>query len=165
MAALSEDDLRKILGQGRGMAQQPVPSEQVRHDSSLRTALFRELMNFSYQRSALQAFGWYLIFELIAWVLFYFVLLHVVTDFHLSSLSQVLQWSRNWGPWLSALYAIVLAIPLLWSRWRRLTSILLASVAILLSLVGGLLFGLVPLAVLTTRPSNKSRKEIIEAFE
>jgi len=124
--------------------------------------MFRELMNFAYRRSALQALGWYLTFFLIA------ILLGAVVGaifVRAISFADGLQQGMAVGQWLIIPYHLLLAVALLWTRWRNAVNILLALVALLVSSLLGALGGLIPLAVLTTRPSQKSQKEIGQVFE
>jgi hypothetical protein len=125
--------------------------------------MFRELMNFSYQRSALQAFGWYLTFFLIGALVGGIVATLFVGA--ATSFTDGLQKGAVVGRFIIVPYHVVLAVALLWSRWRAVVNIFLALGAIVLSIFLGVLGGLSPLAVLTTRPSQKSHTEIGQVFE
>jgi hypothetical protein len=57
--------------------------------------------------------------------------------------------------WVNIPYHIALAVAFLQSRSKTALNILLALLAVLLSVLGAVA-GLVPLAVLTTRPGQKS---------
>jgi hypothetical protein len=123
--------------------------------------MFRELMYFSYQRTALQAVGWYLAFLLLG-------------ALAAGTVSGIMAAATGTGSFTQGIragaiiiipYHIVLAVALLWTRWRSVLNIVLAILAILISLFLGALGGLIPLAVLTTRPSRISAKEIGEVFK
>jgi len=125
--------------------------------------MFRELMSFSYQRTALQAFGWYLIFLIMG-----FILGAIVGALLAAGRAPVVQTFNGAfliGQIIIIPYHVILAVALLWSRRKSALNVLLAIVGVLLSALLGALGGLIPLAVLTTRPSYRSRKEIGEVFE
>jgi len=136
--------------------------------------MFRQLMNFSYQRTALQAVGWYLTFFLIgifvgSGIAVILVSFGVVAPPVPMPLGRVLLVVRFL---FFTAYPIVLAFALVRSRLTWL-NIVLAVLAPLLSAFAvarlsgfaGLLSGLIPLAILTTRPRKKSPAEISEVFE
>ena len=137
--------------------------------------MFRRLVNFSYQRTALQAVGWYLIFSFMG-VLFGLVGAMILamgiasfarglTDVGLQRLGYLA------GEFTIIPYHIVLAVALLWRRSKAALNIFLALLAVLLSAFLGPpaflrpLAGLIPLTVLTTRPIQKSPAEVGEVFK
>jgi hypothetical protein len=123
--------------------------------------MFRVLMNFfPYQRTALQALGWYLTFLLIG-----LILAGVAGLIFVPGPAEGAQRGIPVGQWVIIAYDLVLAVALLWTRWRSAVNILLALVGLLLAVLLGALGGLIPLAVLTTRPSYKSPGEIGQVFE
>jgi len=136
--------------------------------------MFRQLMNFSYQRAALQAVGWYLMFLLIG-ILVWTIIAAIFWSFGGVAPPRPIPPGnvRETVRFLTLLaYPTVLAFALVRSRWTWL-NILLAVLApmlsafagVLLSVFAGLLSGLIPLAVLTTRPIQKSPAEIGEVFK
>jgi hypothetical protein len=125
--------------------------------------MFRELMNFSYQRTALQAVGWYLAFFFMG--LLVGAIVGAIVGMGAASFAEGVQRGARASLFFIIPYHILLALALLWSRWKSVLNIFLALLAILLSVFLGALGGLIPLAVLTTRPRQKSRKEIGEVFE
>jgi hypothetical protein len=131
-------------------------------------------MNFSYQRTALQAVGWYLTFFLIglfvgssiAAILVSFGVVAPPVPMPLEGVLLVVRFL------FFTAYPIVLAFALVRSRlsWLNivlavLAPLLSAFAGVLLSTDAGFLSGLIPLAVLTTRPRQKSPAEIGEVFE
>jgi hypothetical protein len=112
--------------------------------------MFRELTNFSYQRTAPQALGWYLIFLLFG------VLLAGIAGGLLgtgaSSFYEGFERGSEAGWLVSTFYTAALAVVLLRSRWKSALNVFLALAGVTLGLLVGSLGGLIPLAVLTTRP-------------
>lgn len=112
--------------------------------------MFQELMNFSYRRTALQALSWYLVFLLIGLVVAgvaYFLALVVSLSF-----GEGVPKGFPIGRIVIVPYHIILGILLLWNRPRDVANVLLALAGTVLSVLFGALGGLIPLAVLTTRP-------------
>ena len=134
--------------------------ELINHGESRSSAreglMFRDLMNFSYQRTALQALGWYMTFLLT------FILVGGLLS---SEVATAIFFTRPTTPlfdripqvawWFAVVYVILLATALLWSRRKSALNVFLALVAVLLSLLFAAPGGLIPLAVLTTRPREK----------
>jgi hypothetical protein len=112
--------------------------------------MFRELMNFSYRRTPLQALGWYLIFFLIAFVIGF--VFGAVAGFFSETDQEVAQIGFAVGQRATIAYHIILGILLLWNRPKNAANILLAFAGVVLSMLLSALGGLIPLAVLTTRP-------------
>lgn len=92
--------------------------------------MFRELMNFSYQRSALQALGWYLTFILLGALLS--ALAGIIFAGGYPTFSEAFQRAVPIGQWVGIAYQIVLAGALLWSRWKAVLNIFLALGGVLL---------------------------------
>ncbi len=119
--------------------------------------MFRGLMKFSYRRTPLQAFGWYLTFLLIC------VVLAAPILFFGSDRTPLA------GAFLAAAeafvvsYHVVLGTMLLWNRPKNAINISLVVGGIVLSALAALA-GLIALAMLTTRPSNIS-SEVTKVFE
>jgi hypothetical protein len=125
-------------------------------------------MNFSYQRTALQAVGWYLTFLVIS--NFFFIAGSV-------SVTLVMGFDFDTLDFFTFLiipaYYFVLAYALVRSRLTRLNIVLAVSAPLLSAFAGvllaafaGLLSGLIPLAILTTRPTTqKPPAEIGEVFK
>ena len=130
--------------------------------------MFRQLMNFSHQRTALQAVGWYLVFLLMG-ILFGAIaggiLAIGVASFTDDGALQLRYLAFIIGKITIIPYHVVLAVALLWRRSKAVLNIFLALLAVLLSAFFGALAGLIPLAVLTTRPIQKSPAEIGEVFK
>jgi hypothetical protein len=125
--------------------------------------MFRELMNFSYQRTALQALGWYLIFILFGAMLG--GLAGLIFTPASTSFSEGFQRAFPVGQWVALVYPILPATALLWSRWKSALNVFLALAAVLLGLLLGSLVALIPLAVLTTRPRDKTSKDVAGVFD
>lgn len=115
---------------------------------------FRELMNFSYRRNWLQAIGWYLIFLVIGAVLG--AVVGRVAGINAMSFSQGFDVGNKAGQLSAIPYHIVLAALLVWPRPKDAVNIMLAIAGVAISSVFGALGGLIPLAVLTTRPLAQS---------
>ena len=119
--------------------------------------MFRQLMNFSYQRTPLQAVGWYLTFLLIG---------IFIAAIAIGAIQAMNGGAALPAQFVAIPYDIVLAVALLWRRSKAMPNIFLALLAVLLSPFFGPLGGLIPLAVLTTRPTiQKSPAVISEVFE
>jgi hypothetical protein len=124
--------------------------------------MFRKLMTFSYQRTALQAFGWYLTFLLIGAAIGGLAGGIAVTG--APSFSEGFQRGIPIGQLVAIPYHIILGILLLWARSKGLVNIGLVLAGVLLSVRLGGLGGAIPLAVLTTRPA-KNAGDPAEVFE
>lgn len=111
--------------------------------------MFAEIMNFSYQRTSKQAFGWYLMFLAIGIVLGFAV-------GQMATMASTVDNAARIGSiagQLSAIpYHLTLAVLLLWHRTKDASSIMLALAAIVLSVLLGGVGGLIPLAFLSRRP-------------
>jgi TPR repeat protein len=112
--------------------------------------MFQELVNFSYRRTPLQALGWYFIFLLIAMVLV--GALTAVVPGNSSTFSEGFAKGARVGQIVAVPYHFTLGILLIWSRPKDVANILLVLAGMVLSLLLAAIGGLIPLAVLTTRP-------------
>jgi uncharacterized membrane protein YeaQ/YmgE (transglycosylase-associated protein family) len=114
--------------------------------------MFGEIMNFNYQRSAKQAFGWYLMYVLVGLVLGavsgYLAGLFVKADegFNIGRLA---------GQFSAVPLNILLGTLLIWHRKKSAPNLLLVLAGAILSAIGGALGGLIPLAFLSSRPVEK----------
>jgi hypothetical protein len=114
--------------------------------------MFAEIMNFNYQRSALQAFGWYLMYLLVGLVIGavcgYLAGLFVKEDegFNIGRLA---------GQFSAVPFNILLGTLLIWHRKKDAPNLLLVLAGAILSAIGGALGGLIPLAFLSNRPVEK----------
>jgi len=130
---------------GAAMGAEPTPG---------RPAMFAELMNFSYQRTKLQAFGWYLIFLLIATV--YLFVAGYMVGFLFTDTATAFQFGVSLGQALIVPYQVLLGILLIWNRKKDGGNIMLLLGGIVLSVFTGALGGLIPFAFLTHRPAFSS---------
>jgi uncharacterized membrane protein YeaQ/YmgE (transglycosylase-associated protein family) len=114
--------------------------------------MFHEIMNFNYQRSGKQGFGWYLMYLLIGLVIGavcgYLAGLFVKEDegFHIGRLA---------GQFSAVPYNILLGTLLIWHRKKDAPNLLLVLAGALLSTISGAIGGLIPLAYLSSRPVMK----------
>jgi hypothetical protein len=120
---------------------------------SIRT-MFAEIMNFAYRRNWLQAIAWYLIFLLGGIVIGGIV--GRVAGIAATSFGEGFDIGNKAGQLSAIPYHIVLATLLVWHRPKDAANVLLALAGVAISSVFGALGGLIPLAVLATRPSLKS---------
>jgi|SRR6516225_3893950 hypothetical protein len=125
--------------------------------------MLRGLVSFSYQRTVLQAFGWYLIFLVLAFSLG--ALEGFIFARDATSISEAVQKVLPIGIGTIVVYHIALGVALLWPRGKTALNIFLVIAAVVVSFLLGAAAGLIPLAVLTTRPLLKSRGEIGKVFE
>ena len=122
----------------------------------LERRMFQGAMDFWYQRTALQAFGWYLVFFLLG------LPLASLTGFifgrgSATTFSEGYQSGQLPGQIFGVVYVAFLGGLLLWKRQKGALNIGLYILGVALSLFIGMLGGLIPLAVLTTRPSTTSK--------
>ena len=111
----------------------------------------------------LQAFGWYLIFLVLAFSLG--ALEGFIFARDATSISEAVQKVLPIGIGTIVVCHIALGVALLWPRGKTALNIFLVIAAVVMSFLVGALGGLIPLAVLTTRPLQKSRGEIRKVFE
>ena len=133
--------------------------------------MFRDLMKFSYRRTPLQAFGWYLVFLLISVVLAVFVHDFVLKLRPHGAANLIKAFEEGYqsvsfleAEVINAVCVVVLGAMLLWNRPKNAVNILLVVGGLGLSALAGAVAGLIPLAVLTTRPSS-TLPEVAKVFE
>lgn len=112
--------------------------------------MFAEIMNFSYQRTSKQAFGWYLMYLAIGIVLGFAV--GQMAGMFGATIEDTARIGLKAGQLSAIPYHVVLAVLLLWHRAKDASSIMLALAAIVLSVLLGGVGGLIPLAFLSRRP-------------
>jgi len=115
--------------------------------------MFQEIMNFNYQRSAKQAFGWYLMYLLIGIVIG--LVSGYVAAIAAKSFDEGFNIGRMAGQLSAVPYNILLGTLLIWHRQKDAPNLLLALAGAVLSTVSGAIGGLIPLAYLSTRPLMK----------
>jgi hypothetical protein len=116
--------------------------------------MFKQLFNFGFQRTALQAFGWYLFFLLLA------VLLGMVAGIVAFSLGYVsandFVGSMHVGERVAPVIPMMVGVVLLLEKPFTPTSVIVTLVAFGLAFLFGWFGAGIPLAFLTTRPSRES---------
>jgi hypothetical protein len=115
--------------------------------------MFAEIMNFSYQRSALQAFGWYLMYLLIGIVIG--LISGYVAAIAAKDFNEGFNIGRMAGQLSAVPYNILLGTLLIWHRKKDAPNLLLVLAGAVLSTISGAIGGLIPLAFLATRPVMK----------
>jgi hypothetical protein len=112
--------------------------------------MFAEIMNFNYQRSAKQAFGWYLMYFLVG-IVIAAVSSYLVTIFTKGGFDE----GFNIGRFSAVPFNILLGTLLIWHRKKDAPNLLLVLAGVILSAVAGALGGLIPLAFLSSRAVEK----------
>jgi TIR domain len=119
-------------------------------DKPAKPRMFAEIMNFNYQRTGKQAFGWYLMYLLIG------IVIGAVSGYVAGTFTQSFAAGFDIGSLagrLSAVpYHILLGTLLIWNRKKDASAVLLVLGGVMLSLVLGALGGLIPFAFLSRRP-------------
>jgi hypothetical protein len=113
--------------------------------------MFQRLFDFAYRRTALQAVGWYIVYFIIG------LPLASLVGFVFSSgttFAEGYESGQLPGQIFGVVYTAVLGAALLWKRPKGAINILLFVVGVAISVVVGMLGGLIPLAALTTRPGK-----------
>jgi len=111
--------------------------------------MFQEIMNFSYQRSPLQAFGWYLMYLLIGIVIG--LLSGYIAGIAAKDFSEGFNIGRMAGQLSAIPYHIAIGTLLIWHRKKDAANLLLVIAGVVLSTALGALGGLIPFAFLTCR--------------
>ena len=129
-----------------------IPFSAAMAEPAGKRAMFGEIMNFNYQRSAKQAFGWYLMYLLVGLVIGavsgYLVGLFVTAD-------EGFNVGRLAGQFSAVPFNILLGTLLIWHRKKDAPNLLLVLAGAILSAIAGALGGLIPLAFLSNRPVEK----------
>jgi hypothetical protein len=115
--------------------------------------MFQEIMNFSYQRSAKQAFGWYLMYFLIGLVIG--LSTGYIAGIASKDFAEGFRIGTMAGQVSAVPYHILLGALLIWHRKKDAPNVLLVLGGVVLSVIGGALLGLIPLTFLTARPVEK----------
>jgi TIR domain len=129
-----------------------IPFSAATAEPAAERTMFGEIMNFNYQRSAGQAFGWYLMYVLVGLVIGavsgYLAGLFVKEDdgYHIGRLA---------GQFSAVPLNILLGTLLIRHRKKNAPNLLLVLAGAILSAIGGALGGLIPLAFLSNRPVEK----------
>ena len=116
--------------------------------------MFAEIMNFNYQRSAKQAFGWYLMYFLVG-IVIGAVSGYLAGIFIKGGFDEGLNIGQMMGQFSAVPYNILLGILLIWHRRKDAPNLLLVLAGVILSVILGALGGLIPLAFLSNRPVEK----------
>jgi hypothetical protein len=125
------------------------PTLAAADEPSAKRGMFAEMMNFSYQRTGLQALGFYIIYVLIGLVIG-FVSGRLV-DFFVSDQQEAFRIGMMVGQFSAIPYHILVGTLLIWNRKKDGVNILLLLGGIVLSIVAGALGGMIPFAFLTRR--------------
>jgi len=115
--------------------------------------MFQEIMNFNYQRSAKQAFGWYLMYLLIGLIIGF--VSGYVAGIAAKDFNEGFNIGRMAGQLSAVPYNILLGTLLIWHRKKDAPNLLLVLGGVVLSVIGGAILGLIPLAFLSNRPVLK----------
>jgi hypothetical protein len=117
-------------------------------------AMFGEIMNFNYQRSAKQAFGWYLMYLLVG-IVIGAVSGYLASIFTKGGFVEGFNIGQMAGQFSAVPFNILLGTLLIWHRKKDAPNLLLVLAGVFLSAIAGALGGLIPLAFLSNRPVEK----------
>jgi hypothetical protein len=116
--------------------------------------MFKKLTDFSYKRSGLQAFGFYLAY------LFLGSILGAISGVVYAAVTGTsgMMIGMKAGAFIAVIYCAVLGFLVLWFRklYKRFSSILLYLLSILASTMLGSLLGLVFISIMTTMKTPES---------
>jgi len=143
---MTVDDIQEFIA--LSSARQEAEQEEIRRTELRNKSVF----NFSYQRTPLQALGWYIVFQVIG------IFVFATIGFAMSrgtTFAEGFESTYAGGQILGAVYTTLLGALLLWNKQKGAVNILLFLSAIAMYVLFGVFAGLLPLAVLTTRPSTK----------
>jgi hypothetical protein len=118
-------------------------------DKPTKRGMFYDIMNFSYRRTGLQAFGWYLMYLLIGIVIG--LVSGYIAGIATKSFAEGYSIGSMAGQISAIPYHILLGTLLLWHRNKDAPNLLLTIGGVVLSVFLGALGGLIPLAFLTRR--------------
>jgi Na+/proline symporter len=128
--------------------------------------MFKHLTDLSFRRTALQAFGFYLVFLLIGFLVCGLAggladliaqTFRSVPLTHEDNMSAGIQLGARYGSITAVIYVLAMNIAVCLKKRRSILSYVLVILAGLLSLFLGCLAGLIPAAYLTTRPALNSK--------
>jgi hypothetical protein len=111
--------------------------------------MFQEIMNFNYQRSGKQAFGWYLMYLLIGIVIG--LVTGYVAGIAAKDFDEGFTIGRMAGQVSAIPYHIAIGTLLIWHRKKDAANLLLVLAGVVLSTALGAVGGLIPFAFLTCR--------------
>jgi len=111
--------------------------------------MFAEMMNYSYQRSGLQALGFYIIYVLIGTVIGF--VSGSLVDFVISNPQEAFRIGFVVGRFSAIPYHILIGTLLIWNRKKDGANVVLLLGGIVLSIPAGALGGMIPFAFLTRR--------------
>ena len=138
---------------GGSWAATAIPFSAATAEPAAERTMFGEIMNFNYQRSAKQAFGWYLMYLLVG------VVIAGVSGYLAGLFTQGFDEGFNIGRLAGQFSAvplnILLGTLLIWHRKKDAPNLLLVLAGAILSAIAGALGGLIPLAFLSNRPVEK----------
>jgi TIR domain len=130
-----------------------IPFSAATAEPAAKRAMFGEIMNFNYQRSAKQAFGWYLMYLLVGLVIG--AVSGYLVGLFTQSFDEGFNIGRLAGQFSAVPFNILLGTLLIWHRKKDAPNLLLVLAGAILSAIGGALGGLIPLAFLSNRPVEK----------
>src|SRR5262249_3910200 len=130
-----------------------IPFSAATAEPAGKRAMFGEIMNFNYQRSAKQAFGWYLMYLLVGLVIG--AVSGYLVGLFTQGFDQGFNVGRLAGQFSAVPFNILLGTLLIWHRKKDAPNLLLVLAGALLSAIAGALGGLIPLAFLSNRPVEK----------
>ena len=116
--------------------------------------IFQRIFDFPFQRSALQAFGWYIIMALLSSLVCGIAGGIAGALQPAQSFESGLRVGRHVGPIVAAILVTICSILLIKPRGLSVLGTSLALIGVFLSLLLGVFAGLIPLAILTTRPAD-----------
>jgi hypothetical protein len=126
-----------------------IPFSAATAEPAAKRAMFGEIMNFNYQRSAKQAFGWYLMYVLVG------IVIGGVSAYLAGVFNPDFDQGYNVGRFSAVPFNILLGTLLIWHRKKDAPNLLLVLAGAILSSFAGALGGLIPLAFLSSRPVEK----------
>jgi hypothetical protein len=130
-----------------------IPFSAATAEPAAKRGMFGEIMNFNYQRSAKQAFGWYLMYLLVGLVIG--AVFGYLVGLFTQSFDEGFNIGRLAGQFSAVPFNILLGTLLIWHRKKDAPNLLLVLAGAILSAIGGALGGLIPLAFLSNRPVEK----------
>src|SRR5262249_49402136 len=123
--------------------------------------MFQQPFNFSFQRTAIQAVGWYLFFCLLSFLFGVFATLAAGT---LRGSPLTVPQAIQFGARLAPIVPIVLTVLVLRKRPLTARNVIVAAVALILSFFLGFLGAGVLLAYLTTQPIKETVSSRADIF-